>query len=144
VETRIENVEALEAEARHLIQTLAPKGAATLVTLSGELGAGKTTFTQALARALGVTDTVISPTFVLEKIYDLPASAAFTKLIHIDAYRLKEGRELIALGFNELTQDPHNLIVLEWPEHVAEVLPTATVAITLIPQADGSRLMIYG
>ncbi|MDB5195161.1 MAG: hypothetical protein JWO84_345 [Parcubacteria group bacterium] len=143
MEKRIENLEALEQEARNFIHALAPGEKATLVTLSGELGAGKTTFTQALAQALGVAETVTSPTFVLEKIYELPASAPFRRLVHIDAYRLNGGHELASLGFSELMKDVGNLIVLEWPERVANMLPPATVAITLIPEADGARTMTY-
>src|ERR1700754_3179272 len=90
---RIETVEELDREAEGFAGRLVPSAqGATLVTLTGELGAGKTTFTQSLARALGVTDTVTSPTFVLEKIYSLPDSTqGFTRLVHIDAYRLSGG-----------------------------------------------------
>ncbi|HET9641369.1 MAG TPA: tRNA (adenosine(37)-N6)-threonylcarbamoyltransferase complex ATPase subunit type 1 TsaE, partial [Candidatus Paceibacterota bacterium] len=61
-----------EEEAARFVRALRPNEQATLVTLSGELGAGKTAFTKAAARALGITETVTSPTFVLEKIYLLP------------------------------------------------------------------------
>src|SRR3989344_5376080 len=95
------------------------KGSATVVTLSGPLGAGKTTFAQGIARALGVDETVSSPTYVIEKIYQLE-NQKWQRLIHIDAYRLKSVHELAVLGWRELFADPVNLIVLEWPEHVAE------------------------
>jgi tRNA threonylcarbamoyladenosine biosynthesis protein TsaE len=144
VEKRIENVEALEQEARYFIHTLTPRDEATLVALSGELGAGKTTFTQFLALALGITDAVTSPTFVLEKIYELQPSAAFRRLVHIDAYRLNDGSELTALGFSELMKDGTNLIVLEWPERVMDALPTPAASILLTPEADGSRTLLYG
>jgi tRNA threonylcarbamoyladenosine biosynthesis protein TsaE len=143
VEKRIENLEELEQEAAHFVQTLSPSEAATLVTLTGELGAGKTTFTQAIARALGVTDTVTSPTFVLEKIYELPEGAAFSKLIHIDAYRLKSGSELAPLEFDILMKDSKNLLLLEWPERVTDALPQPNVSITLVPNEDGSRTLTY-
>lgn len=139
----MDSLEALEAEAKDFIQKLAKGERAVLVTLSGELGAGKTAFTQAAAKALGVTDAVTSPTFVLEKIYALPASAPFRKLVHIDAYRLKEGKELSALRLAELLEDSGNLIMLEWPERVRDALPAPTVAITLTPNADGSRTLLY-
>lgn len=144
MEKRIADIEAVREEAQSLVARLAPKSAgATLVTLTGELGAGKTTFTQEVARALGVTEHVTSPTFVLEKIYELPSGDSFSKLVHIDAYRLNGGSELRALGFEALTADTKNLIIIEWPERVADALPVADVSLTLVPESDGSRTMTY-
>lgn len=95
---------------------------AQVVALSGELGAGKTTLTQELARQLGIKDNIISPTFVIMKIYDInPMSkyhSYFKKLIHIDAYRLDSHEELLKIGWSELIEDKNNLIIIEWPERV--------------------------
>ncbi len=99
---------------------------ATVITLSGELGAGKTTFAQGIARALGVEETVTSPTFVLEKVYQLEGQR-FSRLVHIDAYRLKSARELEVFGWKELLADPANLIVLEWPERVEDAIPEEAI-----------------
>lgn len=144
-----------EAEATRFIGTLVPRvEGATLVTLAGELGAGKTAFTQAAARVLGVEETVTSPTFVLEKIYQLPERghpmspghrmSTFKRLVHIDAYRLEQGNDLAPLGFDDLTQDASNLIVLEWPEKVSDGLPDPAVRVSLAVSADGSRTISYG
>lgn len=134
-----------EAGAAHFARELAPRGlGATLVTLSGELGVGKTTFTQVVAKSLGVTERVTSPTFVLEKIYSLPESAPFARLIHIDVYRLASGEELAPLGFYELMQDTNNLILLEWPEKVQEALPAPTHHISFVAHTDGPRTITYG
>ena len=73
-------------------------GGATVLALHGELGAGKTTFTQTLARTLGVTDAVTSPTFVIMKLYELQHQS-FETLIHIDAYRIEHSDEMRVLGF---------------------------------------------
>lgn len=135
----------LGAEAVRFVNTLVPDPEkATLVTLSGELGAGKTAFTKAVANALGVSDMVASPTFVLEKVYRLPEGQAFKQLVHIDAYRLESGKELSALGFDEIMRDPHTLILLEWPEKVADMLPLPAVRLSLSVAEDGSRHMVYG
>jgi tRNA threonylcarbamoyladenosine biosynthesis protein TsaE len=99
---------------------------AAVVGFSGELGAGKTTFTQELAKQLGVSEDVVSPTFVIMKRY-ATTHPVFTTLIHIDAYRLQNPEELLTLGFNEWHNKPHTLIVIEWPEHVSKVLPTHTI-----------------
>ena len=142
MEKRIRNLGELQVSAKEILATLAPSDTATLIVLSGELGAGKTTLTQAFARELGIVESVTSPTFVLEKIYEL-SDAPFTKLIHLDAYRLTSGKDLEPLNFDEFLTDPTNLIILEWPEKVADALPTPTLAIGLTPNNDGSRTMIY-
>ena len=136
-----------EEEAARFSHSLAPTVKwATLITLSGELGAGKTAFTKAVARTLGVTETVNSPTFVLEKIYKLgSANSEFERLIHIDAYRLEKGSDLASLGFDEIMQEPENLILLEWPEKVADALvkfTAKTISIEVLP--DNARKLVYG
>jgi tRNA threonylcarbamoyladenosine biosynthesis protein TsaE len=134
------SLEELQAEAGRFVASLTPKdGHATLVTLSGELGAGKTSFTQGIAKALGSTDPITSPTFVLEKIYDLDGQS-FSRLVHIDAYRLEGEKSLAPLGFDDLYADAQNLIVLEWPELVASQLPQADHALTLRVAGDGREL----
>lgn len=145
METLVKTLTELETEAAHFVERLFPKkGDATLVTLSGELGAGKTAFTKAVALSLGVVETVNSPTFVLEKIYKLGSEASkFKRLIHIDAYRLVSGSDLAPLGFEELMQDPDNLILLEWPEKVADALPKPTVRISISIVSDESRTISY-
>ncbi|MEQ1500145.1 MAG: tRNA (adenosine(37)-N6)-threonylcarbamoyltransferase complex ATPase subunit type 1 TsaE [Parcubacteria group bacterium] len=95
---------------------------AMVVGLYGNLGAGKTTFTQALAKCVGVSDNVTSPTFVIEKIYEL-TNQKFTHLIHIDAYRLESSEELVRLGWKEIISDKNNLILIEWPEKVIDIMP---------------------
>lgn len=140
----LDSLETLEAEAAAFARILKPsQGHATLVTLSGNLGAGKTTFTQAVAKALGVLEPVTSPTFVLAKPYPLPAGSAFSKLVHIDAYRLEGGKDLAPLAFEEMMADAGTLILLEWPEMVADGLPKADVSITLEPVSDTARTISY-
>lgn len=113
---------------------------ATLVTLSGDLGAGKTTLVQALGRALGVTEVVTSPTFVVMKSYET-THPSFTTLIHVDAYRIDDVSELGPLNFNHLLQTPHTLVCLEWPERITSALPQHVQALSLEAQPDGSRVI---
>jgi tRNA threonylcarbamoyladenosine biosynthesis protein TsaE len=105
---------------------------ATIVGLYGDLGSGKTAFTQGVAESLGITDRVTSPTFVIEKIYEIQklSSAstqaypqAFKHLIHIDAYRIEHSDELVHLGWNDIVKDAGNLILVEWPERIADIMP---------------------
>lgn len=97
---------------------------ALVVGLHGDLGSGKTAFVQLVAKNLGIKETITSPTFVIQKTYNLQLTTNnFKKLIHIDAYRLESGRELEKLGWREIMNDPKNLILIEWPEIVSEILP---------------------
>lgn len=138
------SLEALQQEASAFAARLVPTHeGATLVTLSGDLGAGKTSFVQGLARALGVAEHVTSPTFVLEKIYELPEGQIFKRLVHIDAYRLEGKDALYPLGFGEIMKDPTNLVVLEWPERVREALPAPAYAITFSVLQDNARSITY-
>ncbi len=95
---------------------------ALVVGLYGDLGSGKTTFTQAIAKIFNIKEDVTSPTYVVEKIYDIEHKD-FKKLIHIDAYRLDSGKELLAIEWERVLVDPRNIIFIEWPERVIEVLP---------------------
>ncbi len=116
------SLEETRALANEWLASLAGGDSATIVGLYGNLGSGKTTFTQALARELGITEAITSPTFVIEKIYQTK-HPIFKRLIHIDAYRLETGRELTVLNFEELVENKNNLIIIEWPENVKEILP---------------------
>ena len=95
---------------------------ATVFAFYGDLGAGKTTLTKEVAKQLGVKERVISPNFVIMKIYKTK-DAVFKNLIHIDAYRLKNSEELLKLGWEEMVNDKNNFIIVEWPENVPECLP---------------------
>jgi tRNA threonylcarbamoyladenosine biosynthesis protein TsaE len=95
---------------------------ALVVGLYGDLGSGKTTFTQAVSKIFDIKEDITSPTFVIEKIYDIKHKN-FKKLIHIDAYRLDSGKELLALNWERILGDEKNIIFIEWPERVIEVLP---------------------
>ncbi|OHB24507.1 MAG: tRNA (adenosine(37)-N6)-threonylcarbamoyltransferase complex ATPase subunit type 1 TsaE [Parcubacteria group bacterium RIFOXYD2_FULL_52_8] len=96
-----------------------------VLALYGDLGAGKTAFTQGLAKALGIQEQVTSPTFVLMKQYaiccdnDMP----WSELVHIDAYRFESADELRPLRWEELIIPSTRVIALEWPERVAAALP---------------------
>lgn len=145
MEKGITNLEALEREARDFVGALVPnKERATLVTLSGELGAGKTAFTQAVARALGIVEPVTSPTFVILKTYPLPSGQPFTRLVHVDAYRLHHETNLVPIGLVEALNDPKNLVVLEWPENIRPGILCPTHSIALSVLKDTSRLIHYG
>lgn len=123
---------------------LAPRSSgATVVTLSGELGAGKTTFVQEIAKSLGVTESITSPTFVIEKVYEVEGSA-FRRLVHIDAYRLKSEHELEVLGWKEIISEKRNLVLIEWPERVPGLMPERAVRLHFDIAGEGRIITIDG
>jgi tRNA threonylcarbamoyladenosine biosynthesis protein TsaE len=101
---------------------------ALVVGLSGHLGAGKTAYVKAVAKILGITEDITSPTFVIMKNYDI-THGPWKKLVHIDAYRLEKKEELTALQWETVIADPQNLILIEWPENVGltEFKPSADI-----------------
>lgn len=114
--------------AKKIKEKLRPKRA-LIIALEGDLGSGKTTFVQGLAEELGVRENVLSPTFVIQKDFPLNFSAqggpavGWKNLYHIDVYRLKNSKELLDLGFRDLTKNPENLIVIEWADKIKKILP---------------------
>jgi tRNA threonylcarbamoyladenosine biosynthesis protein TsaE len=103
---------------------LEDKEQALTIGLSGDLGSGKTTFVQSVAKFFGIKNHVTSPTFVLQKKYPIDSKESdFKNLIHIDAYRLENSQDLLSLGWEEIKNNPENIIFIEWPEKVSEVLP---------------------
>lgn len=116
---------------------------ATVVALSGDLGAGKTAFTQAIAKHLGIKNKVASPTFVLIKKYPLKKSKNYTHLFHLDAYRLKNEKELMHIGWGEIINNKEHLVFIEWPEHVEKVIPARTKFVYITTNEKGHRKFKY-
>lgn len=98
----------------------------TTLALHGDLGVGKTTFVQGLARGLGVTDPVTSPTFNIFTLY----KGASRTLIHMDAYRLESDREIDALMLEDFLDSPW-ILAVEWPEKIAAWIPAHALHLDL-------------
>lgn len=125
---RLEEMPNFAREVLARVPGAASRTRACLITLQGELGAGKTTFMQALARELGIAEAVQSPTFVLMKSYEI-AYKGYAKLVHIDAYRFDEPKQFEALKPEEFLGDAKNIVCIEWPERLEGVLPKADIAL---------------
>lgn len=99
---------------------------AMVLSLYGDLGAGKTALTKNIGEILEIKEKIISPTFVIMKVYNVGRSSKyykiFKKLIHIDAYRFRSKEEISVLGLDYLMKDRNNLIIIEWPSIVEEGL----------------------
>lgn len=102
-----------------------------VVTLEGDLGAGKTTLVQAIARGYGVRDAVTSPTFAIVHQYHAPRSPVF----HLDLYRLSGPHQLANIGWDDAIS-ARAILLVEWPDRAAGQLPAATHAITLAHVAE--------
>lgn len=122
--------------------SLANKFAKTLaggekILLNGDLGAGKTTFTKFLAKAMGVKDEVTSPTFTILKEYQ----GKRFKLYHFDMYRLSGGAEATGFGFEDYLSDDENnsVVVIEWSEMVKDILKGDFITINISRINDTTR-----
>lgn len=114
--------EELDSVAKEVISNLkVNEHNATVVAFYGELGAGKTTLVQAIAKELGVEEVVTSPTFVIAKWYKTNHSDFYT-LVHVDAYRIEKEEEIKTLGFDRLLKEPKALVIIEWPERLPNIL----------------------
>ncbi|MBI4262442.1 tRNA (adenosine(37)-N6)-threonylcarbamoyltransferase complex ATPase subunit type 1 TsaE [Candidatus Uhrbacteria bacterium] len=92
--------------------------------LQGELGAGKTVFVKAFAKALGVRGVVSSPTFLLMKTYNVKGQVSGVKcLVHVDAYRVHDAQELVDIGLGEYLGRPDTVVLIEWAEKVKKMFP---------------------
>ncbi|MCC7522544.1 tRNA (adenosine(37)-N6)-threonylcarbamoyltransferase complex ATPase subunit type 1 TsaE [Candidatus Uhrbacteria bacterium] len=107
----------------------------SILALSGPLGAGKTTFVQALARALGSKDKPRSPTFSLVRAYKT-AHSAIKQLVHVDAYRIESEQDILPLGLEEYLEDPATVMAIEWPEQISAWLAGQTHVIRMQIEPD--------
>jgi len=117
---------------------------AAVIALYGDLGAGKTTFTQGLLKALGDRGRVISHTFVLMKKFRLAGGQLFSHAYHIDAYRFRGAEEAGALGLHEILTDPQAIVIVEWPERLAGLLPRTAVPIRFLHGKSEQERIIKG
>ena len=97
-----------------------------VIELIGDVGAGKTTFTKGLAKSLGITDEIQSPTFTISRVYE----GAKNNLVHYDFYRLNDAG-IMAIEMQDVIDDPNNITVIEWGEPVREVLPKKYITVKI-------------
>lgn len=122
-----------------------------VVCLYGNLGAGKTTFTQGLALGLGIPKNITSPTFILIREYQVNKTLTRNSstrnslthqhitLYHLDCYRLENSTDALSLGLSDLFNNPNNIIVIEWAERIKELLPERRIDIYFENVGDDER-----
>lgn len=117
-------------------------GCASVLTLQGDLGAGKTTFMQSLAKVLGVQDVVTSPTFVVLRVYEV-THPHFTRLVHMDAYRFESPDEVLPIGLSTYLNDSQTLVCVEWPERLGNHLPSSCHTLSFRVVDEVTREITY-
>lgn len=131
----IPNLESIDDAAKEFLKRTEGN---SVIAFYAPMGAGKTTFTSALCRALGVrNDAVSSPTFAIVNEY---RSAAGEPIYHFDFYRIDNIAEALDIGFYDYI-DSGCLCLVEWPENIEQVLPLDTLRVHIIVQGDGSRTL---
>lgn len=111
-----------------------------VVCLQGELGAGKTTLTQGIARGWGVQERVTSPTFTLLNEYRRASDTS--RFYHLDCYRLGGADEAWGLGLDDVL-DAEGVLVIEWPERILPALPAERLWVELAREGEGQRRLVF-
>jgi len=111
-----------ELLAEEIIQIGPQKEEAFILGLIGDLGGGKTTFLQGLAKGLGIKEKVLSPTFIVMRKFNIQ-HAKFKNFYHFDCYRIQKTKEILELGWRELVNNSQNIIAIEWADRVFKILP---------------------
>ena len=106
-----------------------------IIAMQGTLAAGKTTITKGIAQALGITETITSPTFCLISEYE-----GTIPLYHMDVYRLDGTEDFINLGTDDMLYGD-GVSIIEWSEKIMEELPSSTIILKITPLEDGKRLI---
>lgn len=115
-----------------------------VIALYGDLGSGKTTFVQGVARALGLTQRIVSPTFLILKTYTLPQSTNNIEMFyHADLYRIAQETSQENVGLREILQSTTSVTVIEWPEKIEAFLPQKTKRIRFTYVSDAEREIRY-
>ncbi len=116
---------------------------ATIISLSGDLGSGKTTFVQNIGKILKIEEKINSPTFVVSKVYKITENEKWKKLIHIDAYRLNGENDIKNIGLDRQMKNPENIIFIEWAEKIWKKLPENFQEISFEYISENERSLEY-
>ena len=135
-EITIQGIKDIDRAAEEFLRKI---GDRKLVAFFAPMGAGKTTFTTAICRALGVTDPVGSPTFAIVNEY---MRADGEPMYHFDFYRINKLSEAIDIGLEDYLYSGC-LCIMEWPDNIEELLPEDTLRVDILVNPDGSRTLSW-
>ena len=109
-----------------------------VLALYGDLGSGKTTFMQGLAKGLGITRNIISPTFIIMRTYKISGNV-LKNLYHLDLYRIENDEQAVNLGLKDLIGDEQNVVAIEWPDKIENLLPEKRINLYFEYLEDNKR-----
>ncbi|MEK7606468.1 MAG: tRNA (adenosine(37)-N6)-threonylcarbamoyltransferase complex ATPase subunit type 1 TsaE [Patescibacteria group bacterium] len=134
----ITSLPVMDQFAKDFLLRISPTDTARVICLQGDLGAGKTAFVKSIAKAFGISEHITSPTFVIQKTYE-PREGDWKRLVHIDAYRLESSDELAKLDWDKTLAVKGSLVMLEWPEKVADIIPEDATTLSFMFVDDTTR-----
>jgi tRNA threonylcarbamoyladenosine biosynthesis protein TsaE len=140
MEYTVSDVSELDTVSRNILSELQRTGK-HVVLFSGDLGAGKTALVQEIAKEIGITEKVISPTFVVRKSYEI-SSNGFDLLVHADLYRLEKESELDLTGLRTDLKNEKAIVCIEWPEQIPEVKSLPHISVTITHVGNEKRKII--
>lgn len=117
-----------------------------VLCLYGDLGSGKTTFVQGLAKGLGIVQRIISPTFIIMRSYRLGIMNHESRIMnfyHVDLYRIENEKDVESLGLIDLMGDHESIVVIEWPEKIENLLPEKKINIIFNYLDEDRREIIF-
>ncbi len=132
------SIDSIDTVAQRIVQCVQEQHASG-VTLSGNLGAGKTTLAQAIGKVLGVAEPIVSPTFILLRKYETHGVDEWSAFVHCDAYRIESEMEARGLRLNHHAR---SFFCIEWPERLFGVLPEKLVRLELSYVSEAKRGII--
>lgn len=112
---------------------------ARVICLWGELGSGKTTFVQGIAKGMGITDRLLSPTFIIVRHYKVPGGSGL--LHHLDLYRMTTPEDVHSVGLSDMLADPQSVVIIEWPERLGYLLPRERIDFYFTTQTDDTHII---
>lgn len=115
-----------------------------IICLEGDLGSGKTTFSQGILEGLGAEGSYTSPTFLVMKQYEkkIPNKNQIKNIYHVDTYRVGT-EDILNLGWEEITNSKENIVIVEWPERIREILPEICIKIKFESIDENKRRIIF-
>lgn len=114
-----------------------------VLALYGDLGSGKTTFLQGLAKGLGIERNIISPTFIIMRTYAV-SRGGLKNFYHLDLYRIENEEQAVDLGLQELMGESENVVAIEWPDKIENLLPEKRINIYFTYITDDKREIRIG
>ncbi len=119
-----------EKFAKEIINKKDENKTALVVCLKGDLGSGKTSFVQGFAKGLKIKEKILSPTFILMNKFKINF-LEFRNFYHFDCYRIEDSKEMRLINFFEVISNPENIVIIEWPEKIKDLLPKNAIFIEI-------------